>query len=309
MQQAFNGRQIWTGAVFVKVLAAGQDTDSTGARRVDLPRTADELMNQVSDPLDMAACPQLSTDDGHIPVHVSTPLTASPVVLAPYQPGAETDGASEHLTARARRENIVKNLKNLKFRYNPISSNNNRQMSRFPPASALPATNENHKVRSSVYDRDPPCLQCRVPGSPDIKHYHKSNEYDRELAIKDGIDSYHCFVCGMVHPVKTPNRRKVLFTSSTLINFWKVEGFFPCVHFEVEAVVGARVRDLTMVFNKQYSGKQEPMDVVICCGINNVGENQAESAIVEEFKDFQNTIFEHSRTHKHIEKGFEKNHC
>ena len=180
-------------------------------------------------------------------------------------------------------------------------------MSRFPPVSALPAPNKKHKYRSSVYDRDPPCLQCRVPGSPDIKHYHKSNEFDRELAIKDGIDSYHCFVCGMVHPVKTPSRRKVLFTSSTLINFWRVEGFFPSVHFEVEAVVGAKVRDLTKVFNKQYSRKEEPMDVVICCGINNVGENQAENAIVEEFKEFQNTIYDHSRTHKHIEKGFEKN--
>ena len=183
------------------------------------------------------------------------------------------------------------------FRHNPLSY----------AVAALPTPNNNPKFRATVYDRDPPCLKCRVPGSPDVQHYHNSSEFDRELSIKDGIDSFHCFVCGMDHPVKTPNRRKILFTSSTLINFWKVDGFFPAVHFEVEAVVGARVRDLTMVFKKRYWDKEEPMDVVICCGINNVGEKQAESDTLNEFATFQNEIYAHSATHKHIEKGHEKN--
>ena len=118
-----------------------------------------------------------------------------------------------------------------------------------------------------------------------------------------GVSLYRILV-NLLDPV---HQLKILFTSSTFINFWKVEGFSPLVHFEVEAVVGARVRDLTDVFNKKYKDRPEPMDVVICSGINNVGEHQEEGETLKEFAAFQNAIYAHSIANYHISKGLDKN--
>lgn len=77
-------------------------------------------------------------------------------------------------------------------------------------------------------------------------------------------------------------------------------------HFEVEAVVGARVRDLTRVLKNRFESKTDPMDVVLCAGINNVGDGQAEGDILKEFADFQQVIYEHSEKNNHIVDGLDR---
>ena len=124
--------------------------------------------------------------------------------------------------------------------------------------------------------------------------------------MEEGKPTYYCFVCNIDHSVKTPTRRKILFTSSTLINFWKCASFIPSVHFEVEAIVGGKVRDLTKVFKNIFGEKPAPLDAVLCCGINNVGERQSETDTLKKFADFQNTVYEHSTKHKHEDMGLGK---
>ena len=141
--------------------------------------------------------------------------------------------------------------------------------------------------------RDQRCNKCKG----ETFHFHISTDFDREAALKLSKDTVHCFVCGVEHGVATPARRKILLTSSTLIYFWRAPGFIAPIHFEVEAIVGARVRDLTKVLKQRYSSKPAPMDVVICAGINNVGEGQAEADTLREFADLQNEIYDLSLIH------------
>ena len=108
--------------------------------------------------------------------------------------------------------------------------------------------------------RDPLCSQCSTDREK-IYHCHVSTEQDWEKATEEGKQTYKCFVCNTDHSALVPPRRKVLFTSSTLINFWKSVDFIASVHFEVEAVVGAKVRDLTKVFRNKFGNKPAPIDV------------------------------------------------
>ena len=79
------------------------------------------------------------------------------------------------------------------------------------------------------------------------------------------------------------------------------------VHFDVEAIVRARVSDLKEVFHKRYEADSAQINAVLCAGINNVGDDQNGAEILKEFADFQNAIYDHSKTHGHIGKGQEKN--
>ena len=90
---------------------------------------------------------------------------------------------------------------------------------------------------------DPNCNICSGGPSGAVNHHHISTEHDRMMALHDrGQAFYYCQVCRARHGTGAPIRRNVIFTSSTMINFWKKDKWNPPFHLDVEAIVG---RDCT----------------------------------------------------------------
>ena len=93
--------------------------------------------------------------------------------------------------------------------------------------------------------------------------------------------------------------RRVLLSSSTLFNIWdpnlNVDN-----HFEMEAVVGGRVRNLTRVLYRMYlCDKRKRLEIITVCSMNNIGDGQDPEEIIEEMKEMKELVEEHSRLDRH----------
>jgi hypothetical protein len=94
--------------------------------------------------------------------------------------------------------------------------------------------------------------------------------------------------------------RRVLLSSSTLFNIWEDANLTVDNHFEMEAVVGGRVRDLTRVLDRKYlCDKPNRLEVILVCSINSIGDGQAPEDIIEEIKEKKELVEEHSKLYSH----------
>ena len=167
--------------------------------------------------------------------------------------------------------------------------------------------NVNRGVGGGAARRDPPCNICSNGWDNQVFHYHFSSEYQRMQALADRRSYYFCEMCGTSHVTDTPVRRNVIFTSSTLINFWKDSNWFPSTHVDCEVVVGGKVEDGLNCFKIMYSNNPTPLNVVLALGINNVLKGDSMEKIVEDLHVFQSTVINHSISYKHAILGIEKN--
>ena len=172
-----------------------------------------------------------------------TYLTTPP----PPMPGTET-GTSADLTPRSRRENLVKTMRN--FRYHksekPPTGSCSTELSSsttpayikkmrlayntFQPRSSLGT----HQTRSSRHPspdgrysagnprRDPTCGICyNDDKKSSYFHNHDSTQNQREFAKQQNKNAdFFCTICKMMEPLKRPERRRILVSSSTLAGFW-----------------------------------------------------------------------------------------
>ena len=106
----------------------------------------------------------------------------------------------------------------------------------------------------------------------------------------------------MEEPVELPTNttRRLLLSSRTLFNIWEDPNLKVDTHFEMEAVVGGRVRDLTRVLDRLYlRDKPNRLDIVAVCTINNIGEGQPPEDIIAEMQEMKDLLAEHSCLYKH----------
>ena len=108
--------------------------------------------------------------------------------------------------------------------------------------------------------------------------------------------------CGQVRVerVVRPSTRKIILTDSSLYNVWTYANLKTADHhMEIEAVVGARIRDLTKLIFKLYLKHPQRLEIVLVAGINNIGDGQPVSEIVEEIKELRESLQAHSTVYKH----------
>ena len=140
-----------------------------------------------------------------------------------------------------------------------------------------------------------------------VLHHHFSSEDDRMRAIADRRPTFYCQICKISHVTDTPIRRNVIFSSSTLINFWKDPAWVPVNHIDCEAIVGGTVEEGMQAFKLIYESNPTPINAVLCLGINNILKGMSVSSIVQDLVRFQTAIYNHSVHYKHIALGLEKN--
>ena len=101
----------------------------------------------------------------------------------------------------------------------------------------------------------------------------------------------------------------MIFTSYTLINFWKDPKWRSSLHVDVEAIVGGTVKDGIKAFKIMFDTNPIPLNIVICLGINDIMKAHTVVDIVQDLHTFQSLVYEHSKRYKHVELGLEKNTC
>ena len=102
-----------------------------------------------------------------------------------------------------------------------------------------------------------------------------------------------------MEPLKRPARRKILVSSSILAGFWQHASFHTDLHFDCEVIVGGRVRDGCRAWRRSFQHNPEPCDLIVCMGVNNLGDDQPIGDIIGEMKDFIAEVDEHSEFFRH----------
>ena len=89
----------------------------------------------------------------------------------------------------------------------------------------------------------------------------------------------------MVNPMRETKR--VVLTSSTLYGVWDKPMPQNTIHFDMEAIVGGRVRDLKLALEKNYLYLPNRLEIIVIAGINNIGEGQQADQIIAEMKEMK----------------------
>ena len=128
-----------------------------------------------------------------------------------------------------------------------------------------------------------------------------STQNIRDFALKyqQGGYLYNCIMCKSQESTVRPSTRKIILTSSTLYNVWKSEELMLPIHIEMEAIVGARIRDMTRAIIMLYLRYPERLEIILVAGLNNVGESETAEDIIEELKELKEAVKLHSETHAH----------
>ena len=150
--------------------------------------------------------------------------------------------------------------------------------------------------------RDKLCSLCTNTDNS-VYHHHWSTADLRTFAIcYSETGTFMCPICHTMEPTLQPVHltKRVILCSSTLYGIWDQHSL-PTItdHFEMECIVGARVRDLTRALERNYLYLSSRLEIIVVAGINNVGEGQASEDIVNEMKELKKTVVEHSAEHNH----------
>ena len=155
--------------------------------------------------------------------------------------------------------------------------------------------------REKAY-RDSICTMCTT-GSHVSKHTHFSTASMRRFAARNSPNlTFLCPFCKVLEPalINVRKTKRVVLTSSTLYGVWD-QPKMPDnhTHFEMEAIVGGRVRDMKRALERNYFDMPHRHEIIVIAGINNVGEGQQASDIIREMEDLREMVREHSRKFEH----------
>ena len=145
---------------------------------------------------------------------------------------------------------------------------------------------------------------CRLCSSKRraVHHPHFSTQEMREFALKfRTTGTFSCPICKQEEPAELPsnNTRRVVLSSSTLYNVWENHQLKVNHHFEMEAIVGGRVHDMTRALDKLYLDKPNRLEIIVVATINNIGDGQSADSIMEDIKYMKRLVAEHSELYKH----------
>ena len=169
--------------------------------------------------------------------------------------------------------------------------------------------NSMREEQKEARHKDSLCTLCSSE-TRKVFHHHFSTQQLRDFAAKyrcRSLGTFTCPICKTEEPVELPTNvtRRVLLSSSTLFNIWENNNLRVNTHFEMEAVVGGRVRDLTRVLDKLYlHDKPNRVEVIAVCSINNIGDGQTPEDIIAEMKEMKELVAEHSKMFKHEPPSF-----
>ena len=96
---------------------------------------------------------------------------------------------------------------------------------------------------------------------------------------------------------KFPENQTVVCSDSTLCHLWRVPTFNPVSPVNFDCVVGGTVIDVHKMFLNEYRNCESSLNVIACCGLNNIPYKTA-SEIITQLFCFQFTIHSINKRNK-----------
>ena len=161
------------------------------------------------------------------------------------------------------------------------------------------------ELRENRYG-DKICEMCSDTGRT-VRHHHFSSTAIRRMAMtgKKIGQTFMCPVCKTPEPVTSPatETRKVVLADSSLYGVW--DKMSPSsMHFEIDSIVGGRVRDMTRALKKNYLHLPNRHEVIVVAGINNIGAGEKAEQVMEEMLALKKVLKEHSEKWRHTPPSF-----
>ena len=89
----------------------------------------------------------------------------------------------------------------------------------------------------------------------------------------------------------------ILIGSSTLSHLWRAPDFKPSSPINFDCVIGGRVSDIRKMFLMTYKDYESPLNVIVCCGVNDIAVQCSEETILQ-LKTLAQTIMENNTRNK-----------
>ena len=187
------------------------------------------------------------------------------------------------------------------------SSTNNRSRSRSTcqhkstPTTRSQSTAGGEVARERCY-KDSICSMCSDTVST-RRHTHFSTTAIRRMFLgkSNQNQSFMCPICKELEPVVVPasETRRIVLADSSLYGVWDSPRPDNMIHFDIDSIVGGRVRDMTTAFMKNYHHMPNRMEIVVVAGINNIGAGDTPEQIAREMDVLKQVVREHSQKWKH----------
>ena len=160
------------------------------------------------------------------------------------------------------------------------------------------------ELRETRYG-DKACEMCSS-ASRAVRHHHFSSTAIRRMVMSDRrSDTAMCPVCKIPEPVSIPalETRRVVMADSSLYGVW--DKMSPSLlHFDIDSIVGGKVRDMTRALEKNYLHLPNRLEVMVVAGINNIGAGEKAEQIMEEILDLKKALKVHSEKWRHTPPSF-----
>ena len=162
------------------------------------------------------------------------------------------------------------------------------------------------ETRENSY-RDSLCIMCSDPLVSKHHHHFSSASIRRLLSDQTkGKGKFLCPICKELEDVTVPasETRRVVMADSTLYNIWEQKLPKETPHFEIDSIVGGRVRDITRALIKNYLHLPNRYKIVVVAGVNNIGGGETAEEITKEIEVLKSVVADHSKKWKHSPPSF-----
>ena len=183
-------------------------------------------------------------------------------------------------------------------------------------STTKPSQNANPKITSrkracreeetrEKHHKDRLCQMCSDSTSKSYHHHFSSADIRRMfLNSKQKEDErfYPCPMCDTQEPVVIPSSesRRVLLSDSTMFSVWRKPLPADAVHFDIECIVGGKVRDIKTALQKNYLHMPNRFEILVIAGLNNIGVGQSPEQIISDMREIRKVVKEHSDKWSHV---------
>ena len=161
--------------------------------------------------------------------------------------------------------------------------------------------------RENTY-RDRFCALCSDGPAP-VYHQHFSSTAIRRMFMDEDINTrrdkhkqtYMCPICKEPEPVlfSITETRKLVLADSSMYGIWEKPMPKHTPHFDIDSIVGGRVRDITRALVKNYLHLPNRFEIIVIAGINNIGAGEKAEEVIKEVEELKRVVRNHSLKWNH----------
>ena len=93
--------------------------------------------------------------------------------------------------------------------------------------------------------------------------------------------------------------RRVVLACSTLYGIWDHKLPANTEHFDMDSIVGGKVKDMTRALLKNYLHLPNRLEILVFAGINNIGAGERAEEIIKDMKELKQVVEDHSKKWRH----------